>query len=132
MPSDCRRAKRGPVEAIRCAHGARDAHAADVLFYIDAARKGGCMSLGKIAKAPTARGIETPAGGREWHVSPAPATVAAASPAAASKVEDAIRALLASGKGIMTNGHREISGRGSDDGSSASATSSRIRDGEST
>ena len=45
------------------------------------------MSLGKIAKALTARGIETPAGGREWN----------ARPAAASKVEDAIRASLASG-----------------------------------
>ena len=74
------------------------------------------------AKALTARGIETPAGGREWN----------ARPAAASKVEDAIRASLASGKGILTNGHREISGRGSDDGSSPSATSSRIRVGEST
>ena len=81
------------------------------------------MSLGKIAKALTARGIETPAGGREWNASEA---------AAASKVEDAIRASLASSKGILTNGHREVSGRGSDDGSSPSATSSRIRVGEST
>jgi len=42
-----------------------------VLFSIDAAHKGGCMSLGKIAKALTARGIETPAGGREWNASQA-------------------------------------------------------------
>jgi DNA invertase Pin-like site-specific DNA recombinase len=56
--------------AARSARRARsalaDAHAADVQPYIDAARKAGCTSLGEIARALTARGIETPAGGEQW------------------------------------------------------------------
>jgi DNA invertase Pin-like site-specific DNA recombinase len=57
----------------RCARIARQArsdraakHAADLLPYIAAARNAGCNSLGQIAKALTARGIATPAGGRGW------------------------------------------------------------------
>jgi DNA invertase Pin-like site-specific DNA recombinase len=44
-----------------------NAHAADVLPYIEAAKKAGCASLGEIARALTARGIETPAGSRQWN-----------------------------------------------------------------
>jgi DNA-binding transcriptional regulator YiaG len=43
-----------------------DAHAADVLDYIDAARRAGCRSLGEFAAALTARGVLTSSGGREW------------------------------------------------------------------
>ena len=43
-----------------------DDHAADVMPYIEAARAAGCSSLGELARALTARGIETPAGGRNW------------------------------------------------------------------
>jgi DNA invertase Pin-like site-specific DNA recombinase len=43
-----------------------NAYAADVMEYIDAARKAGCSTNGEIARALTARGIETPGGGREW------------------------------------------------------------------
>ena len=41
-------------------------HAADVLPYITAARSAGATSLAEIARALTARGIRTPAGGLEW------------------------------------------------------------------
>ncbi len=65
--------KPGDRFAARSARRARsalaDAHAADVQPYIDAARKAGCTSLGEIARALTARGIETPAGGAEWKAS---------------------------------------------------------------
>ena len=44
-------------------------HAADVQAYIEAARAAGCSSLGELARALTARGIETPAGGRGWNAS---------------------------------------------------------------
>jgi DNA invertase Pin-like site-specific DNA recombinase len=44
-----------------------DAYALKVLPYIDDARnKAGCRSLGEIAAALTARGIQTPAGGLQW------------------------------------------------------------------
>jgi hypothetical protein len=43
-----------------------DKYAADVMEYIAAARKAGCESNGEIARALTARGIETPRCGREW------------------------------------------------------------------
>jgi DNA invertase Pin-like site-specific DNA recombinase len=43
-----------------------DAYAADVIEYVDAAKKAGCTTNGEIARALTARGIETPGGGREW------------------------------------------------------------------
>jgi DNA invertase Pin-like site-specific DNA recombinase len=44
-----------------------DAHAADVLPYIDAARRAGCNSLGELARALTARGILTPSGNNtDW------------------------------------------------------------------
>ena len=62
--------KPGDRFAARSARQARsalaDAHAADVQPYIEAARKAGCTSLGEIARALTARGIRTPAGGLEW------------------------------------------------------------------
>lgn len=45
------------------------AHAADVLPYIEAARAAGCSSLGELARALTARGIDTPAGGKQWNAS---------------------------------------------------------------
>src|SRR5712671_5316301 len=41
-------------------------HADAVRPYIDAARKAGCASLGELAAALTARGVDTPAGGRQW------------------------------------------------------------------
>jgi DNA invertase Pin-like site-specific DNA recombinase len=65
--------KPGDRWAARLARQARTdtaiAHAGDVLPYIDAARKAGCVSLGELARALTARGIETPAGGRGWNAS---------------------------------------------------------------
>lgn len=65
--------KPGSRRALRVARQARtdraDAHAADVLAYIEAARAAGCSSLGELARALTARGIETPAGGKQWHAS---------------------------------------------------------------
>ena len=64
------RLKPGDRRATRHARQARTdtaiAHAALVLPYIEAARKAGCVSLGELARALTARGIDTPAGGREW------------------------------------------------------------------
>jgi DNA invertase Pin-like site-specific DNA recombinase len=44
-----------------------NAHAADVLPYIERARKADCASLGELARALSACGIRTPAGGLEWH-----------------------------------------------------------------
>jgi DNA invertase Pin-like site-specific DNA recombinase len=44
-----------------------NAHAADVMPYIEAARKAGCTALSDLARALTARGIETPAGEQEWN-----------------------------------------------------------------
>jgi hypothetical protein len=59
--------------AARAARQARtessNAHAADVMAYIEAARAAGCSSLGDLARALTARGIETPAGERNWNAS---------------------------------------------------------------
>ena len=43
-----------------------NAHAKDVLPYIERARKAGCASLGELARALSACGIRTPAGGAEW------------------------------------------------------------------
>ena len=59
-PGDTRRARRARSAAA-------DRIAADVLPYIEQARKAGCNSLGEFAKALTARGIATPGGSREWH-----------------------------------------------------------------
>ena len=56
---DTRRARR-----VRTALA--DRHAGDVAPYIEAARAAGCSSLGELARALTARGIATPAGGRDW------------------------------------------------------------------
>jgi hypothetical protein len=55
----------GSRAALRIARQARTARAdarAD-------ARAAGCSSLGELARALTARGIETPAGGRGWNAS---------------------------------------------------------------
>lgn len=43
--------------------------AAEILPYIDAARRAGCASLRQIAAALTARGIAPPGGGDTWHPS---------------------------------------------------------------
>lgn len=60
----------GDARATRKATRARseraDKRAQDVLPYIEAARQAGCQSLGELAQALTARGIETPAGERTW------------------------------------------------------------------
>ena len=62
--------KPGSRSAARTARQARtdlsNAHAADVLPYIERARKAGCISLGELARALSACGIRTPAGGIEW------------------------------------------------------------------
>lgn len=50
--------------AVRSRRAAEYAEA--VRPYIDAARKAGCTSLGELAAALTARGVETPSGGRDW------------------------------------------------------------------
>jgi DNA invertase Pin-like site-specific DNA recombinase len=62
-PGD-RRAARA-ARAVRTANAA--AHARDVLPYITAARAAGCASLSDLARALTARGIQTPAGALEWN-----------------------------------------------------------------
>jgi DNA invertase Pin-like site-specific DNA recombinase len=41
--------------------------AADVLPYVEAARRAGCTTLREVAAALTARGVPAPAGGRAWH-----------------------------------------------------------------
>jgi DNA invertase Pin-like site-specific DNA recombinase len=60
----------GSRAAARVARQARtdlsNAHAADVLPYIERARKAGCASLGELARALSACGIRTAAGGTEW------------------------------------------------------------------
>jgi DNA invertase Pin-like site-specific DNA recombinase len=43
-----------------------NAKARDIMPYIDAARRAGCLSLGQLAEALTARGIRTPAGKATW------------------------------------------------------------------
>ncbi len=70
--------------AARSARAARSRsandRAADVLPYIDAARKAGCVSLGEVARALTARGIETPAGGSFWNSTQVRRVIARAAP----------------------------------------------------
>jgi DNA invertase Pin-like site-specific DNA recombinase len=65
------RLKPGDRWIARTARAARtanaNAHATDVMPYIEAARKAGCTSLSELARALTARGIETPAGEQEWN-----------------------------------------------------------------
>lgn len=60
----------GNAEAARRASAVRtrhaDRHAADVMPFIAAARSAGATSMSDIARALTARGIRTPAGGLEW------------------------------------------------------------------
>ncbi len=43
------------------------ARAADVLPYVEAARRAGAKTLRELAAALTARGVPAPAGGRAWH-----------------------------------------------------------------
>lgn len=62
-----------PGDSSGLAHAARQARTAraseraeDVMHYIAAAQKAGCNSLGSIARALVARGIETPGGRTNW------------------------------------------------------------------
>ena len=77
-------AARRPAGGARTARQARtdlsNAHAADVLPYIEAARAAGCSSLGELARALTARGIRTPAGGLEWRAAQVSRVLARATP----------------------------------------------------
>jgi DNA invertase Pin-like site-specific DNA recombinase len=58
------------ARAGRAAQTARAAaYADDVLPFITAARKAGCLSLREIAEALTARGVRPPSGGEVWHAS---------------------------------------------------------------
>jgi DNA invertase Pin-like site-specific DNA recombinase len=58
----------GDARVARKARTAKaDEHASDVMLYIREARAAGCDTLGKIARALTARGIETPARGLIWN-----------------------------------------------------------------
>jgi DNA invertase Pin-like site-specific DNA recombinase len=70
--------------AARVARQARtdlsNAHAADVLPYIERARKAGCVSLGELARALSACGIRTPAGGIEWRAAQVKRILARAAP----------------------------------------------------
>jgi DNA invertase Pin-like site-specific DNA recombinase len=63
--------KPGDRWIARTARAARtanaNAHATDVMPYIEAARNAGCTTLSDLARALTARGIETPAGEQEWN-----------------------------------------------------------------
>jgi DNA invertase Pin-like site-specific DNA recombinase len=54
----------GHATEIRTARSGR--HAGDVMPFIVAAQKAGCISYRQIAAALTARGIRTPAGGEHW------------------------------------------------------------------
>src|SRR5439155_7312296 len=60
----------GDAHAATVARNARSAmaraYAVEVFKYIKDARKAGCISLGKIAQALTARGIRTPMGVTTW------------------------------------------------------------------
>src|SRR5262249_54384686 len=60
----------GSGAAARLARGARteraNSYAEDVVDYIEAARAAGCSSLGELARALTARGVETPSGCKQW------------------------------------------------------------------
>jgi DNA invertase Pin-like site-specific DNA recombinase len=61
------RLKPGDTRRARQARSRRAlAHARDVARYIAEVRRAGCTSLGEIARALTARGIATAAGGEEW------------------------------------------------------------------
>ena len=60
----------GSRAAARQARAARtkraNSYAEDVVDYIEAARAAGCSSLGELARALTARGVETPSGCKQW------------------------------------------------------------------
>jgi DNA invertase Pin-like site-specific DNA recombinase len=58
----------GDARSARKARSAKaEEHAADVMLYIQEAREAGCCTLGKIARALTARGIETPSRRITWN-----------------------------------------------------------------
>lgn len=61
--------RRAAWGARKARTAAANAHAADCMPYIAAARRAGCRSLGELAQALTARGILTAAGGKEWRPS---------------------------------------------------------------
>lgn len=65
------RLRAGTPDAARAAATVRAeasrARAADVLPYVEAARRAGCRTLREVAAALTARGVPAPAGGRSWH-----------------------------------------------------------------
>jgi len=64
------RLRAGTGEQARAAAAERSRlsarHASDVLPMIEAARRAGCLSLGQLAEALTARGVRTASGGQEW------------------------------------------------------------------
>lgn len=58
----------GDARAARKARSAQaQEHAEDVMLYVDEARRAGCATLGKIARALMARGIETATGQTDWN-----------------------------------------------------------------
>jgi DNA invertase Pin-like site-specific DNA recombinase len=62
-----RRGCRGEaVHAARVRRDLADEYAADIAPYIDRARRAGCTSLGDLARALSAVGVKTPAGGDTW------------------------------------------------------------------
>jgi len=54
------------LNASRTRRDYANAKARDIMPYIDAAQRAGCLSLGQIAEALTARGIRTPGGKSDW------------------------------------------------------------------
>jgi DNA invertase Pin-like site-specific DNA recombinase len=67
-PNLRRGAKFGDARIAREARSAQaKQYAQDVAPLIEAARAAGCNSLGELARALTARGIETPAGSKTWN-----------------------------------------------------------------
>ncbi len=54
------------LNASRTRRDYANAKARDIMPYIDAARRAGCLSLGQLAEALTNRGIKTPGGKSEW------------------------------------------------------------------
>jgi DNA invertase Pin-like site-specific DNA recombinase len=85
------RLKPGDRWAARRARQARtegaNNYAADVLPYIEAARRAGCRSLGELAQALTARGVETPAGCKQWRPGQVSRVLARSRPIAMSSGE---------------------------------------------
>jgi DNA invertase Pin-like site-specific DNA recombinase len=86
------RLKPGDRWAARKARQARTEratkYAADVLPYIEAAQRAGCRSLGELAQALTARGVETPAGRKLWSPGQVSRVLARSRPVAKSTEKD--------------------------------------------